>query len=58
LDAETNNGRRIFLGKHCQKLIMENKDLDLPTQRQLLAQYRCAEIAKVCRPPVLLALAD
>ena len=37
---------------------MENKDLDLPTQRQLLAQYRCAEIAKVCRPPVLLALAD
>lgn len=31
-----------------------NKDLDLPTERELLAQYRCDEIAKVrcvCRAP-------
>jgi len=42
-----------FPWKAPQKIIMENKDLDLPTQRQLLAQYRCAEIAKVCRPSVL-----
>jgi hypothetical protein len=27
--------------------IMENKDLDLPTQQQLLAQFRCDEIAKI-----------
>lgn len=26
--------------------ILNNRDLDLPTQRQLLAQYRCDEIAK------------
>lgn len=26
--------------------IIENKDLDLPTQQQLLAQFRCDEIAK------------
>jgi hypothetical protein len=28
--------------------IVANRDLDLPTQQQLLAQYRCDEIAKVC----------
>jgi hypothetical protein len=28
--------------------IVDNRDLDLPTQQQLLAQYRCDEIAKVC----------
>lgn len=39
-----------------QKIIMENKDLDLPTQRQLLAQYRCAEIAKVHRPTAALSV--
>jgi hypothetical protein len=27
--------------------ILDNRDLDLPTQQQLLAQYRCDEIAKV-----------
>jgi hypothetical protein len=27
--------------------IMSNKDLDLPTQQELLAQYRCDEIANV-----------
>lgn len=26
---------------------MSNKDLDLPTQQELLAQYRCDEIANV-----------
>lgn len=26
---------------------MSNKDLDLPTQQELLAQYRCDEIASV-----------
>lgn len=26
---------------------MSNKDLDLPTQQELLAQYRCDEIATV-----------
>jgi protein SEY1 len=26
--------------------VLENRDLDLPTQQQLLAQYRCDEIAK------------
>jgi hypothetical protein len=31
----------------CWEQIMSNKDLDLPTQQQLLAQYRCDEIAKV-----------
>jgi hypothetical protein len=28
--------------------IMTNKDLDLPTQQELLAQFRCAEIAREC----------
>ncbi len=28
--------------------INANKDLDLPTQQELLAQYRCEEIARVC----------
>jgi protein SEY1 len=27
--------------------IVSNRDLDLPTQQQLLAQYRCDEISKV-----------
>lgn len=27
--------------------ILSNRDLDLPTQQQLLAQYRCDEIGKV-----------
>jgi len=26
---------------------MTNKDLDLPTQQELLAQYRCDEIANI-----------
>ena len=29
------------------KCILENKDLDLPSQKQLLAQYRCDEIERV-----------
>lgn len=28
--------------------IMSNKDLDLPTQQELLAQFRCGEIAREC----------
>ncbi|RHZ82865.1 hypothetical protein Glove_103g237 [Diversispora epigaea] len=35
---------------YCQGIweqIMSNKDLDLPTQQELLAQYRCDEIATV-----------
>jgi hypothetical protein len=28
--------------------IMTNKDLDLPTQQELLAQFRCVEIAREC----------
>lgn len=28
--------------------IASNKDLDLPTQQELLAQFRCAEIAREC----------
>jgi protein SEY1 len=28
--------------------IMANKDLDLPTQQELLAQFRCVEIAREC----------
>ncbi|KAI9208330.1 RHD3/Sey1 [Polychytrium aggregatum] len=28
--------------------ILSNKDLDLPSQRQLLAQYRCDEIGRAC----------
>ena len=28
-----------------QQQILENKDLDLPTQQELLAQFRCDEIA-------------
>jgi hypothetical protein len=27
--------------------VLTNKDLDLPTQQELLAQYRCDEIANV-----------
>ncbi|KAK6360829.1 Dynamin-like GTPase that mediates homotypic ER fusion [Orbilia blumenaviensis] len=30
------------------RMITENKDLDLPTQQELLAQYRCDEISVVC----------
>ncbi|EPS41372.1 hypothetical protein H072_4729 [Dactylellina haptotyla CBS 200.50] len=30
------------------RMITENKDLDLPTQQELLAQYRCDEISTVC----------
>jgi hypothetical protein len=42
--------------------IMSNKDLDLPTQQELLAQYRCDEIANVswttsCFTKVLLMFA-
>lgn len=29
------------------KCILDNKDLDLPSQKQLLAQYRCDEIERV-----------
>ena len=31
--------------KQCWEQIIQNKDLDLPTQQVLLAQYRCDEIA-------------
>jgi protein SEY1 len=31
--------------------IMSNKDLDLPTQQELLAQFRCDEIARECMIP-------
>ena len=30
---------------------MHDRDVNLPTQRQLLAQYRCAEITKVRPSP-------
>lgn len=30
-----------------QEQVSSNKDLDLPTQQELLAQFRCDEIAKV-----------
>ena len=33
--------------KQCWDQIISNKDLDLPTQQVLLAQYRCDEIAQV-----------
>ena len=32
---------------------MHDRDVNLPTQRQLLAQYRCAEITKVRARPTL-----
>ena len=31
--------------------IVDNKDLDLPTQQELLAQFRCDEIARECLIP-------
>lgn len=31
----------------CQEQVQSNKDLDLPTQQELLAQFRCDEIAHV-----------
>lgn len=30
---------------HSQQQVLQNKDLDLPTQQELLAQFRCDEIA-------------
>ena len=33
--------------KQCWDQIVSNKDLDLPTQQVLLAQYRCDEIAQI-----------
>jgi hypothetical protein len=30
-----------------QQQVLSNKDLDLPTQQELLAQFRCDEIAQV-----------
>ncbi|KAF3917232.1 hypothetical protein ABW20_dc0110096 [Dactylellina cionopaga] len=30
------------------RMITENKDLDLPTQQELLAQFRCDEISNAC----------
>ena len=30
-----------------QEQVQTNKDLDLPTQRELLAQFRCDEISNV-----------
>lgn len=40
--------------------ILSNKDLDLPTQQELLAQYRCDEISNVsnssCRKAVYLVI--
>ena len=30
-----------------QEQVQSNKDLDLPTQQELLAQFRCDEIASV-----------
>ncbi|KAG0309687.1 Dynamin-like GTPase that mediates homotypic ER fusion [Dissophora globulifera] len=38
------DGLHIYAGSIWDK-IMTNKDLDLPTQQELLAQYRCDEIA-------------
>lgn len=35
------------LGYIFQSKILVNKDLDLPTQKELLAQFRCDEIAMV-----------
>lgn len=35
---------------------MSNKDLDLPTQQELLAQYRCDEIAAVAFEAFLLKI--
>lgn len=32
---------------HHQQQVLTNKDLDLPTQQELLAQFRCDEIAAV-----------
>lgn len=37
--------------------IMSNKDLDLPTQQELLAQYRCDEIANVSQASIYYPLA-
>lgn len=36
-----------FYAKQCWDQIIANKDLDLPTQQVLLAQYRCDEIASI-----------
>lgn len=33
----------VFMGR--QEQVQNNKDLDLPTQQELLAQFRCDEIA-------------
>ena len=33
--------------KRVQEQVQTNKDLDLPTQQELLAQFRCDEIATV-----------
>jgi hypothetical protein len=38
------DGLHIYAGGIWDK-VMTNKDLDLPTQQELLAQYRCDEIA-------------
>ena len=35
-----------FYAKNVWEQIVENKDLDLPTQQELLAQFRCDEIAR------------
>lgn len=41
------DGLHVYAGGIWDK-IQSNKDLDLPTQQELLAQYRCDEIANVC----------
>lgn len=38
------DGLHVYAGGIWEK-IMTNKDLDLPTQQELLAQFRCDEIA-------------
>ena len=52
-----------MIDTHFQQQVLTNKDLDLPTQQELLAQFRCDELAaavleafntssKVVRKPV------
>lgn len=38
-------GHRLTLLSDSQQKVLTNKDLDLPTQQELLAQFRCDEIS-------------
>ncbi len=38
--------RDIVVLNICQEQVLTNKDLDLPTQQEMLAQFRCDELAK------------